>query len=151
MKATNSETFTCVGRLICPEGRVSLLNKFNPIPISCSNILSEVLVNWNIIPQKRTILSLNCHPMCVNWISERDVSTYCSNPLGFPSQHAIRIISGVALQPFYKNGHIWVRWNVKNRCQLIDVVCILFNYKYDKDSKLKKSHTSTLPPKSYAG
>ena len=25
------DTFTCVGRLICPEGRVSLLNKSNPI------------------------------------------------------------------------------------------------------------------------
>ena len=27
---SNSETFTCVGRLICPEGRVSSLNKSNP-------------------------------------------------------------------------------------------------------------------------
>ena len=26
-------TFTCVGRLICPEGHVSLLNKCNPIQI----------------------------------------------------------------------------------------------------------------------
>ena len=34
------DTFTCVGRLICPEGRVSSLNKSNPIQsssISCSN------------------------------------------------------------------------------------------------------------------
>ena len=39
----------------------------------------------------------------------------------------------------------------ENRCQLINIVYITFNYKYDKDSKLKKSHTITLPPKSYAG
>ena len=27
----HSDTFTCVGRLICPEGHVSSLNKSNPI------------------------------------------------------------------------------------------------------------------------
>ena len=54
-------------------------------------------------------------------------------------------------QPFYKKWPHLSSVESENRCQLINIVCITFNYKYDKDSKLKKSRTITLPPKSYAG
>ena len=73
------DTFTCVGRLICPEGRVSSLNKSNPIQY-CMCITSEgnrVRNRGRIYISDIIIVKMN---WCCNYFLTCWVSTKYINP-----------------------------------------------------------------------